>query len=327
MTTERPARLLDQVVWCCRRRNYSARTAEAYSYWSRRYILFHGKRHPRELGQSDVVRFLDSLIRTGLSVSTHSQALNSLVFLYRDVLGLALGWVDELERPRRPRTLPVVLAVNEVAAILAAMKGTPGLMAKLIYGSGLRVGECAALRIKDLDWERKVLVVRAGKGGKDRLTLLPAQLVQALRDQVGAVERIHGVRVGQGAGYAPMPDAFGRKFPGAARSLAWQYLFPSSYDRWNPELSRWERGHVTPSLLQREFRFGVARARVAQHATLHALRHAFATHLLQTGADVRTIQELLGHATLDSTMIYTHVIAQQAISPLDRLATSGAAQI
>ena len=319
MAAERPVRLLDQVVWCCRRRNYSERTAEAYRYWSKRYILFHGKRHPRELGRSDVVAFLDSLIRAQLSASTHSQALNALVFLYREVLGVALGWVDQLERPRRPRTLPVILAAHEVASILAAMKGTPALMAKLIYGSGLRVAECVALRVKDLEWERKVVVVRAGKGGKDRLTLLPAQLNAALHAQVSATAQIHAERVRQGAGFAPLPDAFGRKFPGASRSLAWQFLFPSPYDRWNQTLARWEKWHVSSSLLQREFRQAVARAGVARHATLHALRHAFATHLLQTGADIRTIQELLGHATLDATMIYTHVVAQHAISPLDRL--------
>jgi integron integrase len=316
-----PSRLLDQVVWCCRRRHSSVRTAEAYVYWSRRYILFHEKRHPKLLGQHDVQRFLDSLVSANVAALTHSQALSALVFLYREVLGTPFGWLDQLVRPKRPRRLPTILSPEEVGQVLAAMKGTPGLMARLVYGSGLRLHECLELRVKDLQWLQSVILVRSGKGGKDRITLLPRQLVPALRAQVAYVGAEHRVRMLRGTGFAPLPDRLAKKHAGAARSLAWQFLFPASCCRWNPEMLRWERGHCSPSLLQREFRCAVRRAGVQQHATVHTLRHAFATHLLRRGTDIRTLQELLGHSKLDTTMIYTHVAAghQGIRSPLDSL--------
>jgi integron integrase len=320
--SQRPRRLLDEVIWCCRRRHYSDRTGEAYAYWCRRYIVFHGKKHPKTLGQADVRRFLDSLVGDNVAALTHSQALNALVFLYREVLNLSFEWLDELERPRRPKRLPTVLSPAEVGQVLSAMHGVTALMAQLIYGSGLRLTECIELRVKDLQWEQGAIHVRSGKGGEDRLTVLPAEVVPTLRDQVRAVAADHRTRMLRGSGFAPMPDRMARKYPGASRSLPWQFVFPAASDRWNAELSRWERGHASVSLLQREFRFAVRRSGVQQHATVHTLRHAFATHLLQAGTDVRTLQELLGHAKLDTTMIYTHVGAVHAAvtSPLARLA-------
>jgi integron integrase len=320
-TASRPERLLDQVRWCCRRRHYSPRTAEAYAYWCRRFVLFHGRRHPRDLGREHVQAFLDSLVRGEVAASTHSQALNALVFLYRAVLESPLPWLDELARPRRPPRLPVVLEPREVATVLDAMRGVPALMARLIYGSGLRLQECMHLRVKDFQWTRATLVVRSGKGGKDRLTLLPERLVPALRAHVRDVSAEHRRRSRTGGGYAPMPDRLATKYPGAARSLAWQFVFPAALDRWNTELKRWERWHASPSVLQREFRSAVRRSGVQQHATVHTLRHAFATHLLRAGTDVRTLQELLGHSKLDTTMLYVHVAnAHRGVtSPLDAL--------
>jgi integrase len=247
MSTEpnRPPRLLDQITWCCRRRHYSPRTAEAYTYWARRYILFHGKRHPTSTwgeGGAAVPR-LDSLVAANVAALTHSQALNALVFLYREVLGTPFGWLDDLVRPKRPRHLPTVLTRAEVGAVLAAMKGPTGLMARLICGKGLRIHECLELRVEDLQWSQNAILVRSGKGGKDRLTLLPQQLVTALRAQVGEVAMDLKNRVLRGTGHAAMPDRLGRKHEVAARSLAWQFVFPASCCRWNRELMRWERDH------------------------------------------------------------------------------------
>jgi integron integrase len=319
----RPARLLDQVVWACRRRHYSPRTIEAYRYWVRRYVIFHGGRRPKRLGRADATAFLDSLIRANAAASTHSQALNAIVFLYRDVLEMPLGWLDQLERPKRPQRLPVVLSPLEIERILSNMQGPCALMAQLIYGSGLRLQECLQLRVKDVQFARGAIVVRSGKGGKDRLTLLPRQLEPALRAQLRLVSAQHAVRCARGehAGWAPLPDALGRKYRNAGRSLAWQFVFPSSLERFARETGRWERWHTSPTLLQREFRFAVKRANVSDHATVHTLRHAFATHLLQRGTDIRTIQELLGHSRLDTTMIYTHVadLHRNVRSPLDVL--------
>lgn len=317
----RPARLLDQVVWCCRRRHYSHRTAEAYAYWIRRFILFCDREHPSRLGRTEVVRFLDSLIAQNAAAATHSQALNALVFLYRVVLELPEPWLDGLARPKRPLRLPVVLTPDEVARILGVMHGTPGLMARLIYGAGLRIRECTELRVKDFQWAQCAIVVRSGKGGKDRVTLLPRRLIPALRSQVDRVLAEHRIRAASGGGYVPLPDRLARKYPRAARSGTWQFVFPSSTERWNRDTRRWERWHVSPAYLQREFRVAVARAGVEQHATVHTLRHAFATHLLRAGTDVRTLQELLGHAKLDTTMIYTHVddVHRSITSPLDRM--------
>ncbi len=317
----RPLRLLDQVSLCCRRHHYSKRTEEAYSYWIRRYVLFHGRRHPRDLGEGDARGFLDALVNSKVAATTHSQALCAMVFLYRKVLEQPLEWLDALTRPKRPRTLPVVLGVAEVQRVLAAMPGTSALMARLIDGSGLRIQECAQLRLQDLLWDRATIVVRAGKGHKDRVTLLPRSLERSLRVQAWLVATQHRARLPLDGGWAPMPDRLAHKYPGAAKSQAWQFLFPSAINQWNSELARWERWYCSPSRLQREFRQAVAGCGVEQNASMHTLRHSFATHLLRAGTDIRTVQELLGHSKLDTTMLYTHVddVIDGIASPLDRL--------
>lgn len=321
VTDARPRRLLEQVRWCCRQRHYSPRTGDAYAYWTRRYILFHGKRHPRDMAAPELQAFLDSLVRRQVSAATHSQALNALVFLYRDVLEAPIAWLEDLARPKRPQRLPTVLSVAEVTAVLQAMHGTPALMARLIYGSGMRISECLSLRIKDVLWDRRAVVIHGGKGAKDRTSLLPEQLIPALRVHVREVTIAHRQRLQRGAGFAPLPDRLWRKYPAAAQSIGWQFVFPTGYDRWNPNLARWERHPVSPRMLQREFRYAVARAGVQQHATVHSLRHAFATHLLRSGTDIRTLQMLLGHSKLETTMLYTHVadLHEGVRSPLDAL--------
>jgi integron integrase len=319
----RPPRLLEQIEWVCRRRHYSPHTAEAYRDWARRFILFHQRRHPSQLGREDVEAFLNSLAGRHLSASAQSQALNALVFLYREVLEQPFDWLERLDRPRRPHRLPNVLTVEQVGAVLREMRGTERLMAQLIYGSGLRLGECVALRVKDLLWKYQTIHVHGGKGNKDRLTVLPGPLAQPLKEQIARVAELHRRRLAHGNGHAPMPEALVHRYPEAARGLGWQFLFPSTVERYDVTTRRWLRWHAAPTGLQRAFRQAALRVPGLPHATVHTLRHAFATHLLQSGTDIRTIQELLGHASLDTTMIYTHVgaVHRGVRSPLSLLAS------
>jgi integron integrase len=320
--TDRPPRLLDQVEWMCRRRNYSDRTAEAYRYWIRRYILFHNKRHPVDLARPEVEAFLNALTANRLSASSQSQALAALLFLYRDVLERPFDWLERLDRPHRPHRLPSVLTIEQVGRVLAAMDGMEQLMARLIYGTGMRISECLSLRIKDLLWADRTIHIHAGKGAKDRITVLPEPLTPALRGQALNVAQLHRDRRSRGQGFAPLPDALDRKLPSAAQSVGWQFLFPSSTERYDREQRRWVRWHASPTGLQRAFRHAVNRVGGLPHATVHTLRHAFATHLLRSGTDIRTIQELLGHSNLETTMIYTHVgpVNRDVRSPLELLA-------
>ena len=318
----RPPRLLDQVSTVCRRRHLSPRTEESYRYWIRQFIVFHGKRHPAALGGPHVEAFLNHLATARhVAASTQTQALNAVVFLYRDVLGRPLPDMPGLRRVQRGYRVPVVLTREEVRKILGLMHGTTKLMAELMYGAGLRVNECVTLRFKDIDFGAKTISVRSGKGGKDRTTLLPAQLASPLQQQLTRVLALHRRDLARGAGLAPLPDALWRKYPQASRSLAWQFVFPSSVQRpWGPkrELARW---HASDSTVQRAFRDAKETADVRKHASVHTLRHSFATHLLATGTDIRTIQLLLGHRSLQTTMIYTHVIesTRGVRSPLDAL--------
>ena len=315
-------RLLEQVSIVCRRRHFSPRTEEAYRYWIRQFILFHGKQHPLELGGAAVEAYLNHLASVRqVSASTQSQALNALVFLYDAVLGKSLGTLTHLTRVQRRTRIPVVLAPNEVKQILATMQGSCGLMAHLMYGSGLRVHECVTLRVKDIDLAARTLSVRNSKGSKDRTTLLPLHLTQPLQLHLARLAALHVEDRLRGGGLAPMPDALMRKYPSASRSLAWQYVFPSATLRaWGDSgyLVRW---HVSESTIQRAFKRAVEQAGIHKHVSVHCLRHSFATHLLAQGTDIRSIQLLLGHRSLQTTMIYTHVEAcvQQVISPLDRL--------
>lgn len=318
----RPPRLLDQVAWKCRRRYYSRRTADAYVFWCRRYILFNDKTHPRDLGAAEVERFLNSLTARHLSASSFSQALNALVFLYNEVLELPIEAMKNLDRPKRAERLPAVMTPAQVRDVLGRMRGMDALMARLIYGTGMRIQECMSLRVKDILYTTKQIHIHAGKGRKDRITFLPESLWPALREHLVRIATDHRERRLAGRGFAPMPEALDRKFPRASQSLQWQFVFPSGLDRWEAPMKRWVRWHATPSRLQRAFRDAASQVKGLPHVTVHTLRHCFATHLMQVGTDIPTIQQLLGHSHVDTTMIYTHVTGPygQARSPLDRMA-------
>lgn len=313
---------MDQVHEVCRRRHLSKRTEEAYRFWIRRFIFFFGKRHPRELRESEVAQFLNHLaVKREVSASTQTQALNALVFLYRDVLASPLEKLPGLKRVQQRQRIPVVMAPAEVSAVLKQMSGTTALMARLMFGSGLRVEECCTLRVKDIDFASAIVSVRDGKGAKDRTTVLPDSLKADLQAHLMRVAQLHTDDRIKGAGLAPMPGALERKYPKASESFAWQFVFPSTVCRTWGQSGRMVRWHVSPSTIQRAFRQAVARAGIMKHATVHTLRHSFATHLLATGTDIRTIQLLLGHRNLQTTMLYTHVleVTKKVASPLDAL--------
>ena len=305
----------------CRARHLSRETETAYRHWVRRYLDFHGALPARAADPQGVVAFLNDLAVHGhMSASSHLQALNALLFLFRHVLGREVGTLQGLRRMRRPQRLPVVLSVEEVRATLNAMKGMPRLIAALLYGSGMRVGEALALRVKDLDLRAGMVTVRAGKGAKDRVTMVPARLVKSLEHLLMRRLLLHREDVLRGDGHAPLPDALDRKYPSASRTFAWQYLFASAVVRRCPRTGRGLRWHVSPSTVQKPFKIALAEAGIHRHASVHVLRHSFATHLLAQGVDIRSIQLLLGHRHLDTTMIYTHVQQPEraTTSPLDR---------
>ena len=313
---------MDQVAAICRRRHLSRRTEDAYCFWIRRYILFHHKQHPRVLGAPGIAPFINHLaVARKVAASTQSQALNAILFLYRDVLEMEIGHLDGLRRIQRPSRIPVVLTVEEVRATLDLMHGATRLMADLLYGAGLRVTECTTLRVKDLDFRAGAITVRSGKGAKDRTTMLPTRLFRPLQQHLLRVVALHQSDVHRGFGYVPLPGALYRKYPNAARSLAWQFVFPSKVVRLCPQTGRLLRWHASESTVQRAFKLALQQAGVRKHASVHTLRHSFATHLLANGTDIRTIQLLLGHRSLQTTMIYTHVEqpVRHTTSPLDRL--------
>jgi integron integrase len=319
-----PPRLLDRVRAAVRTRHYSRRTEEAYLGWTKRFILFHRKRHPAAMGPDEVNAFLSHLAVDGnVSASTQAQALSALVFLYRHVLDDPLPWIDDIVRASRPRKLPVVLSREEVGSVLGAMSGTPRLVAAVLYGGGLRLLEALRLRIKDVDFAARLLVVREGKGAKDRRTMLPDSLQQALHAQVELVRRIHAKDLAAGRGEVWLPDALARKFANAGRELGWQYVFPASRRAIDPRSGIERRHHLDESAVQRAVKEAVRTAGIHKHAGCHTLRHSFATHLLEDGYDIRTIQELLGHKDVKTTMIYTHVLQRAGgrgvRSPLDAL--------
>jgi integron integrase len=302
-------RLLDRVHAAARLRHYSRRTEAAYVAWIRRYIFFHGKRHPAELGAAEVTRFLSSLAVEGrVAASTQNQALGALLFLYRDVLELDLPWLDDVVRAKRPERLPVVLTREEVAAVLRPLTGVPRLMASLLYGSGLRLLECCRLRVQDIDFARNQIVVRGGKGNKDRVTMLPTMLKGDLARHLQIVRAQHERDLQQGAGWVELPTALARKYPNAGREWVWQWVFPATRPYRHAETGQWRRHHLHESVLQRVVKDAARRAGIPKRATPHTLRHSFATHLLEDGRDIRTVQELLGHRDVTTTQIYTHVL-------------------
>jgi integron integrase len=318
-----PRRLLDQLREQLRYLHYSLRTEEAYVHWVRAFVRWSGMRHPRQMGAAEVQAFLAWLAtERQVSVSTHRQALAALLFLYQKVFGLQLPWMQALDRPQRKPRLPVVLSVAEVRAVLALLDGTHAVLGQLLYGTGMRITEALQLRTKDVDFERAVIVVRDGKAGKDRVVMLPASLAPTLKAQL---RRAHGLWLADaraGHGSVQMPDALHRKYPRAGASWPWFWVFPQATLSADPRSAVVRRHHLYDQTFQRDFKRAVQAAGIVRPATPHTLRHAFATHLLQAGTDIRTVQKLLGHSDVSTTMIYTHVleVAGGAVrSPLDAL--------
>ena len=315
-------RLLDQVRGAIRERHYSYRTEQAYVHWIKRFVFFHGKRHPADMGRTEVAAFLTHLAQQrNVAAATQNQALSALLFLYREVLGRKLGWIEGIVRAKKPVRLPQVLTVAEVRALLAELDGTKWLMASLLYGAGLRLRECLRLRVKDINFDYRQIVVREGKGAKDRATMLPNAVIESLRRHVGRVKALHTRDLAEGYGEVELPGALGRKYPQAAREWAWQYVFPSTKRSADPRTGVIRRHHVYDDVLPRAIREAARRAGLRKPVSCHTLRHSFATHLLENGYDIRTVQELLGHSDVSTTMIYTHVMnkgASAVKSPLDR---------
>jgi len=316
-------RLLDRVRAALRTRHYSRRTEKAYVHWIKRYIFFHGKRHPAEMGAAEVTAFLTALaVRDRVAASTQNQALNALLFLYREILGVELPWLDGLVRAKRPQHLPTVLTREEVRTVLEQLDRAPRLMALLLYGAGLRLLECCRLRIKDVDFATNQITIRDGKGSKDRVTMLPSAVKIDLARHVERARALHQRDLAAGAGWVELPWALGRKYPNAGREWAWQWVFLATRLYVDPSTGQRRRHHLHESVVQRAVREAVLKAGLAKKATCHTFRHSFATHLLEDGHDIRTVQELLGHQDVSTTMIYTHVLNRGPAavrSPADRV--------
>ena len=304
-----------------RLRHYSIRTEQAYLQWIHRFILFHHKRHPRDMGSAEVTAFLSDLaVRRNVAASTQNQALHAILFLYRDVLKLSLPWLDDVQRAKRPQHLPVVFTREEVRALLAQLQGTLWLMATLTYGTGFRLLECLRLRIKDLDFQYRQILVRDAKGQKDRVTVLPGSLIEPLRTHLLKVRNLHEADLRNGFGRVYLPHALATKYPSADREWHWQYVFPSSRRSVDPRSGIERRHHAPEDALQRAVKLAIRKAGIVKPGSVHTLRHSFATHMLESGYDIRTVQELLGHADVKTTMIYTHVLnrgGRGVVSPAD----------
>jgi integron integrase len=318
-----PPRLLQRLRDAIRLRHYSIRTEAAYVDWARRFIRFHGRRHPAELGPGEVAAFLTHLaVDRGVAPSTQNQAKSAILFLYRDVLELQLPWLDEVVAAHSRRRLPVVLTHGEARRLLAEMNGTPGLLAALLYGTGMRLLEGLRLRVKDLEFERREIVVRHGKGGKDRVTVLPENLILPLQQQLAHARAMHDADLAAGFGEVLLPDALALKYPQAARAWGWQWVFPSATRSADPRSGVIRRHHLHEATVQKAVAIASRRAGIDKPCSPHVMRHSFATHMLQAGYDIRTVQELLGHSDVSTTMIYTHVMnkgGRGVRSPLDQI--------
>lgn len=316
-------RLLDQMREVIRVKHYSLRTEKTYLSWVRNFIHWSGLRHPADMGAPEIEAFLSMLAnQRDVAASTQNQALAALLFLYKQVLGVDMPWLDGITRAKKPARLPVVLSQSEVRAVLGNTKGVNGLIISMLYGTGMRLMEGLRLRVKDVDFDSAIILVRDGKGGKDRVVPLPASLVQALRHQLAARRKMHDVDMARGMVDVELPHALWKKYPNAPKEWAWQYVFAAADYSTDPRTGVIRRHHIHEKTIQRAMRAAVIAAGITKPASSHTLRHSFATHLLESGTDIRTIQQLLGHSDVNTTMIYTHVVkrgAAGAISPLDRL--------
>lgn len=316
-----PKKLLDQVQDVIALKHYSPSTGQTYAHWIKRFILFHHKKHPKEMGAPEIEQFLTHLAtQENVAASTQNQALAALLFLYRDVLKQDLAFVQMNVRAQKPKLLPTVLTKAEAQKILALLSGTPQLMAKLLYGSGLRLMECVTLRVKDIDFARRQIIVRDGKGNQDRATMLPESLVAPLQEYLVRRKNLYENDVANGAGYVPLPFALERKYPNAHREWIWQFVFPSTQSAIEPKTRRKQRWHTSETTLQRAVKQAADRAKLDKRVNCQTFRHSFATHLLENGYDIRTVQELLGHKDVKTTMIYTRVLNRGKLavrSPLD----------
>lgn len=313
-------KLLEQVKWVMRSKNYSPRTIKTYVQWIKRFILFNNKKHPQYLNEKEIANFITFLaIEKNVSPSTQNQALQSILYLYKNVINKELGWVD-IPRAKRSQNIPVVFSVNEVKILLQNTEGIFKLILSVMYGSGLRLSECLRLRVKDIDFEYKQIIVRDGKGQKDRVTLLSEVLINDLKEQISKVRSIHQKDLEKGNGDTVLPFALNRKYPNAAKEFSWQYVFIAKGYIRNSEDGKKYRYHIHNSTVQKVFKKALREAKIYKAASTHTLRHSFATHLLENGYDIRTIQELLGHKDVRTTMIYTHVMNKDGFgvrSPLD----------
>ena len=316
-------KLLDQMRIELRCRHYSIRTEKSYIGWIRRFIHFHKKRHPGEMGEPEVKQFINWLAReANVAASTQNQALCSILFLYKNVLKRNIDWINGIVWAKRPKRLPVVFSEAEIKKIILLLEGVHRLIANIMYGSGLRLSECVSLRIQDLDFDYRQIIVRNGKGGKDRATILPDSLAENLLDQIEKVRLIHRDDLNHGFGTVFLPNAIERKYSKASRQFNWQYLFPSKTISCDPRSGRKQRHHIHIDSVQRMIRAAIKRSGTRKKGSSHSLRHSFATHLLEAGYDIRTIQELLGHEDINTTMIYTHVLnkgAGSVKSPIDKI--------
>jgi len=317
-------KLLDQVRQAIHTRHLSYHTEQAYVGWIKRFIFFHKKRHPKEMAELEIGQFLSSLAMDAhVAASTQNQALNALLFLYHEVLEQKVGFIQGVVRAKRPSRLPVVLTKQEVQKVLNSINGTPWLMAMLLYGAGLRLMECCRLRVKDVDFSSNQIVVRAGKGNKDRYTMLPAAVKEPLLQHLQAVKRQHEGDLNQGFGRVALPYALERKYPNAGKEWGWQWLFPATSHYTNTVTGERRRHHLHESVLQKAVKNARLKVGIVKPAGPHTFRHSFATHLLEDGYDIRTVQELLGHSDVSTTMIYTHVLnrgGKGVQSPVDGLA-------
>lgn len=320
---EQKPKLLDQLRDVIRLRHYSIRTETAYTQWVKRFILFHHKRHPREMGRLEVEAFLTDLaVHKKVAAATQNQALNAIVFFYREVMRREVGLLENVVRAKRPQRIPVVFSKGEVEQVLGQLEGLKRLMAGLLYGAGLRLMECIRLRVKDIEFGGYQITIRDGKGHKDRVTMLPATIIAPLQRQLKRVKSLHEIDLQEGFGGVYLPDALNRKYPNANKSWGWQYCFPATRRSLDPRSGLVRRHHISETVLQRAVKVAISASGVFKPASCHTFRHSFATHLLEDGYDIRTIQELLGHKDVNTTMIYTHVInkgGRGVRSPLDRI--------